>query len=167
MNILPDVLAPGMKLVFCGSAASTQSAAAGAYYAGRGNRFWEILFRTGLTPRQLTPGEFRLLADYGVGLTDMAKYVSGQDNQLSAADDDPAGFRARIEKYAPKVVAFNGKRAAQAFYGRKVDYGRQIEGIGGAVVFVLPSTSGAARGYWDESHWQELADFVRYGEYGG
>ena len=55
---LPDVVLPGLKVVFCGTAAGTRSAQVGAYYAGRGNKFWRTLFQVGLTPRPLDPHEF-------------------------------------------------------------------------------------------------------------
>jgi TDG/mug DNA glycosylase family protein len=160
-QILPDVLAPGLRVVFCGSAVGTASARAGAYYAGPGNRFWETLYRTGLTPRRLAPPEFRSVLAYGIGLTDLSKSVSGADEGLRRAHFDAAGLRRRIERYRPGVLAFNGKRAAREFYGRGVAYGRQTDGIGPTVVFVLPSTSGAARRFWDEACWRELADLVR------
>lgn len=157
--ILPDVLQPNLRVVFCGSAAGTQSARAGAYYAGRGNRFWETLFEIGLTPRRLEPQEFRSLLAYGIGLTDLVKTAFGPDGSLSSEDDDIAGLRAKIERFAPRMLAFNGKRAARVFLGRSVAYGRQPERIGATVLFVLPSTSGAARRWWDVSHWEALGQF--------
>ena len=161
MSVLPDVLEPGLRLVFCGSAASTASARAGAYYAGPGNAFWDVLHRVGLTPRRLAPAEFRLLPRYGIGLTDMAKGAAGTDDQIARTDYDPAAFRVKIERYRPGIVAFTGKRPAAAYYGQRVDYGRQPVGIGETVVFVLPSPSGAARRYWDESIWAALAACVK------
>jgi len=80
-HILPDVLQPGLALVFCGTAAGKRSAAERAYYAHPGNLFWRALFDAGLTPRQLAPSEFPLLPDYGIGLTDLAKRHSGNDNE--------------------------------------------------------------------------------------
>lgn len=157
MAILPDVLQPNLRIVFCGSAAGTQSARAGAYYAGRGNRFWETLFQVGLTPRRLEPREFRALLAYGIGLTDLAKIACGPDDSLSSKDDDIAGLWAKMARFAPRVLAFNGKRAASVFLGRSVAYGLQPERIGATTLFVLPSTSGAARRWWDVSHWHELA----------
>ncbi len=62
------------------------------------------------------------------------------------------------------VATFSGKRAAESFFGRPVVYGRQDEKIGETAIFVLPSTSGAARRYWDEAHWRGLAHFVRHAE---
>jgi len=160
--VLPDLLDHGLKVVFCGSAAGAASAAAGAYYAGPGNRFWPLLHRLGLTPRELAPRQFARLLEFGLGLTDLAKRESGADAALSAAAYDLAAFKAKVLRYAPGAVAFNGKAPARAWFeGAALDYGRQAARIGGAAVFVLPSTSGAARRYWDESYWRTVAEFVR------
>ncbi len=155
--ILPDVLQPGLKVVFCGTAASGQSASLRGYYAGPGNRFWSILHQIGLTPRLFQPGEYAAVIQYGIGLTNLAPYAVGVDSTLRPGDFDAAGLRTKIEKYAPGVLAFNGKRAAMETYGHGVAYGQQAERIGGCLVWVLPSTSGAARGFWDEAQWQALA----------
>ena len=163
LPVLPDVLRPGLTVVFCGTAAGAQSARAGAYYAGQGNKFWRTLHQIGLTPRQLDPHEFPTLPDYGIGLTDIAKTYSGADSGLRRSHFDAAGLRAKIEHVAPRAFAFNGKRSASAFYGSSaaIAYGQQPEPIGATMVFVLPSTSGAASGFWDASYWQALADSLR------
>jgi TDG/mug DNA glycosylase family protein len=161
MDILPDILAPGLKLVVCGSAAGTRSAQAGAYYAGPGNQFWRMLHRTGLTPSQLRPQEFRTVTDHGIGLTDIVKKTFGSDLQLRAGDFDREGLRIRIETYQPLILAFNGKRAASAFFGRPVVYGYQnAQDIGYTRIHVGPSTSGAARKFWDEGLWRQIAQAV-------
>lgn len=157
MFVLPDLLQLDLKVVFCGTAAGTQSAQAGAYYAGHGNRFWDTLFEIGLTPYKLEPHEFRSLLAYDVGLTDLVKINCGSDDALRAIDFDIEGLRAKIECFAPQVLAFNGKRAAREFLGRPVEYGQQPECLGMTTLFVLPSTSGAARRWWDVSHWEQLA----------
>jgi len=162
MTVLPDVLEPGLMVVFCGTAVGAMSAQVGAYYAGRGNLFWEVLDRTGLTPRKLDPREFVTLPKHRVGLTDLAKIHSGSDKAISSSDFDIPRFCSKIKKFTPKVVAFNGKTSAKVFFGYSVDCGgpRRDERLGETVIFVLPSTSAAARKYWDESRWRELADFV-------
>jgi len=160
--ILPDVLEPGLKVVFVGTAASARSAAVGAPYAGPGNRFWDMLHRIGLTPRRLDPQEFKTAPLYGIGLTGMAPNSIGNDDILRPEDFDPQGVRTKIEQYQPQAVAFVGKRAAQEFGGHKnVSYGLQPERVGTSALFVLPSTSGAARAFWDESYWFKLAEFLR------
>lgn len=80
--ILSDVLAPGLRVVFCGTAVSTKSARAGAYYAGPGNAFWSTLHEVGLTPRRLDPSEYAKLPRYGIGLTDLCKLASGSDREV-------------------------------------------------------------------------------------
>jgi TDG/mug DNA glycosylase family protein len=161
---LPDVLSHGLRVVFCGTAAGAYSARVGAYYANPQNKFWRTLYQVGLTPRLLSPHEFRLLPQYGIGLTDIAKTYSGSDKGLRREHFDPQALRHKIELYAPRVLAFDSKNAARAFYGaargKTIAYGQQPEKIGETVVFVLPSTSGAASGFWDVTYWQALADFV-------
>ena len=154
--ILPDVLAPGLRLVLCGSAAGTRSAQVGAYYAGPGNRFWPLLWRLGLTPRQLAPDEFGDVLAYGIGLTDLAKTVSGPDAHLAKGSDDPQGLRRRIRVCEPAILAFNGKRPAEAYLRRKAAFGLQPETIGPTRIFVLPSTS-RANARFTEHPWHDLA----------
>jgi len=158
--ILPDVLAPGLRVVFCGTAPGAASARAGAYYAGPGNRFWPTLHEIGLTPLLLRPTEFARLPEFGIGLTDISKTASGSDQQVGRRGVDPARLAAAIEAASPAHLAFNGKNAARAALGRPVDYGVQPERIADARVWVLPSTSGAARRFWDLEPWRELAGVV-------
>ena len=160
-DVLPDVLAPGLRVIFCGSAAGQRSAEAGAYYAGPGNRFWPMLHRLGLTPHLFQPPQYRDVLARGIGLTDLAKEHSGADSQIADAAYDPQRLRRVIESLAPGALAFNGKRAAQLFYGGQVDYGMQGNLCGITRVFVLPSTSGAARRFWDEAPWWALADWLK------
>lgn len=163
MEVLPDLLKPGLKVVICGTAAGTKSARVGAYYAGPGNQFWSVLHRIGLTTRRLAPDEFRDLLNFGIGLTDLWKETAGPDSEVMQTGPDVESFRSRVLRYSPRALAFNGKSSAAAFLGRPAGYGLQPETIGKTVVFILPSTSGAARRYWDESHWLELARYVEAG----
>ncbi|HEX6687758.1 MAG TPA: mismatch-specific DNA-glycosylase [Solirubrobacterales bacterium] len=156
-GVLPDVLCPDLRVVFCGTAAGTASARAKAYYAGPGNGFWKILDETGMTPTQLAPAEFERLPEYGIGLTDICKVLYGSDEEVGTAEFDVAGLEARIAAAEPANLAFNGKNAARGTLERDVAYGPQPERIGGAAVWVLPSTSGAARRFWDPQPWRELA----------
>lgn len=161
---LPDVLLHGLKVVFCGTAAGAYSARVGAYYAHPHNKFWRTLYAVGLTPRLLAPHEFPLLPQYGIGLTDIAKTYAGSDKGLRREHFDPAALRHKIEHYAPRVLAFDSKNAARGFYGaqhgKAIAYGQQPQPIDSTIVFVLPSTSGAASGFWDVTYWQALAAFV-------
>ena len=156
-HLLPDVLQPGLDIVFCGTAAGAASARAGAYYAGPGNAFWPTLYAVGLTPRRLEPAEFRLVTQFGLGLTDLAKTVSGNDSVLPAGSFDAARVRHAILAVQPRILAFTSKRAAREFLGAPADYGRQSVQLGDTVLYVLTSPSGQARSHWDLAVWRTLA----------
>lgn len=155
--VLHDLLRPGLQVVFCGTAASSASARAKAYYAGPGNAFWRTLFATGLTPAQLAPSEYQRLLQYGIGLTDLCKVRHGSDAEVGTEEFDVDGLRTRLAGVEPGYLAFNGKNAARGALEQEVTLGPQEERFGGATVWVLPSTSAAARRYWDIEPWQELA----------
>jgi len=157
-DVLPDILPPGLRLVFCGTAAGTASARARAYYAGPGNSFWATLHAVGLTPEQLKPAEFERLTEFGIGLTDICKVRHGSDEAVGPVEFDVAGLEQKIAAAEPANLAFNGKNAARGALEQDVAYGLQDERIGGATLWVLPSTSGAARRFWSIEPWQELAD---------
>jgi double-stranded uracil-DNA glycosylase len=165
-TILRDFLAPDLDVVFCGTAAGTRSAERGHYYAGAGNKFWPTLYAVGLTSVCLTPNEdFRVL-EFRIGLTDLVKHHSGNDGSLAHDMYDVAGFEERILEFAPRFVAFNGKESAAIYKGKKtrnVPYGLLQEQIGQTRIFVLPSTSGGAYRYWDESEWRNLANLIKRG----
>jgi len=161
LPILPDVLRPGLALVFCGTAAGRRSAAEGAYYAHPGNLFWRALHQAGLTPRQLAPQEFPLLPNYGIGLTDLAKQYSGNDDELPRGAFDVPALVAKLEHHQPRLLGFTSKNAARAALGRATDYGLQEETWGDTRMFVLPSPSGQARGHWDLAPWLALAGLYR------
>ena len=159
--ILPDVLAPGLHLVLCGTAPSRASMVAQAYYARPGNLFWPTLHEVGLTPRRLRPDQYAEVLQDGIGLTDLCKTEFGSDAELSRGAFDPDGFRAKMERFRPAAIAFDSKNAAKAFFGRsKVAYGLQPESLAGAALFVVPSPSGRARSHWDIAPWRQLGAFV-------
>ena len=157
--ILPDLLNYNLNIVFCGTAASKKSKKLNAYYAGPGNKFWKTLHAIGLTDNQLNPKEFERLLEYNIGLTDICKTDYGNDNELDTSKYDVDGFNLKILKYKPKIVCFNGKNAAKAYLNqKKVDYGYQNKRAGDSKIFIAPSTSGAANGYWNLGIWKELTE---------
>ncbi len=163
-DVLPDLLAPGLRLVFCGTAAGPTSARLGQYYAGAGNRFWPMLHDSGLTPHRFRPADYALLLDLGIGLTDVAKLAWGLDHQLPREELGAAARRrllAKIEALRPRILAFTSKRAAQAALGAVAAYGPQAPLPGGTLPWVLPSPSGLARRWWDPGPWRDLGDAVR------
>ncbi|HZP99596.1 MAG TPA: mismatch-specific DNA-glycosylase [Reyranella sp.] len=160
-HLVPDLLAPGLDLVFCGTAPSPASFRARAYYANPGNAFWPTLHAVGLTPERLAPQRYPELLSWGLGLTDLNKTEYGSDHELSAQAMDARSLRAKIAKFRPAAIAFTSKNAASLALGIKVPaYGRQVELLEGAVVFVLASPSGRARSFWTIVPWKEAAAFV-------
>ena len=158
---MPDLLDYNLNIVFCGTAASKKSKQLNAYYAGPGNKFWNTLYRIGLTKRQLKPEEFNQLIDYKIGLTDICKTDYGNDNELDPSKYDVNGFNSKILEYQPQIVCFNGKNPAKVYLNKKkVDYGIQSETIGEAKLFIAPSTSGAASGFWDINKWKQLVYYL-------
>lgn len=160
--ILPDVLAPDLEVVFCGTAAGRKSAEVGAYYAGPGNKFWPTLHAVGLTPQRLMPHDFRRLLDFRLGLTDLAKYAFGADASLRRTDFAVQAVEELVLRYRPRILAFTSKRAAQEFAGQECGYGLFPDTLHGTLLFTLPSPSGLATRYWSNGvHWQQLAQLVR------
>jgi TDG/mug DNA glycosylase family protein len=150
LMILPDHLAPKLRLVICGTAASDAAAACGHYYAGPGNKLWEHLFLVGLTPVCLTPREDATILRYGIGLTDVAKQAHGMDGSIHREAYDAEAFVVKMSACRPGWIAFHGKTSAKVVSkhlgrGSDVAYGEQAWGVAEARVFVLPSSSGANR----------------------
>lgn len=158
--MLPDVLEDNLLLVICGTAVAGHSAKVGSYYAGKGNKFWPTLHAAGITERFLHTDEYRELLAYRVGLTDLVKTVAGTDDMLDAGDFDVESFQEKMLAYSPKIVCFNGKKAAESYLNKKVGYGLLADTIGATLLFVAPSTSGAANRFWDLQQWRELGALV-------
>jgi TDG/mug DNA glycosylase family protein len=162
-DILHDLLEHSLDVVLCGTAASTASAKASAYYAHPHNKFWGILHETGLTPMRLQPHQFRDLLLYKIGLTDLVKTHSGMDHQVRTGFGLEARSRLQnsILTWQPRFLAFTSKAAGQNFLGGKRGYGEQPELLDATRIWILPSTSGAASGSWQPEVWHRFAERVR------
>jgi TDG/mug DNA glycosylase family protein len=152
-SAVPDVLGPGVRVVFCGINPGYASAAAGAAFANPRNDFWRLLHAAGFTPRLFEPHEQRELLDLGIGLTNAARRTTRGSSDLRAADFE--GARERLEAIArdfePIVIAFVGKAAYQGAFRERPEHGLQERTLGATQLFVLPSTSPAnAAVPWDE-----------------
>ena len=142
---VPDLIAPGLKVLFCGINPSLYSAAVGRHFARPGNRFWPTLHAAGFTARLLSPFEDAVLLGLGYGITNVAGRATAAADEL-AADELIAGGRLlaeKVEAYRPAVVAVLGVTAYRTAFGRKrAVLGRQDATIGGARLWVLPNPSG-------------------------
>lgn len=160
--MLPDHLAPGLAIIFCGTAVGAASARAGHYYAGPGNLFWPLLAETGLTPRRLMPPEDHLMPGFGLGLTDLAKDVAGQDADIPKSAYTPERVLALVARWQPRALAFTSLAAARIGLGnRHLGAGRLADDarLPGVALWALPSPSGLARGHFRREPWQDLADW--------
>jgi TDG/mug DNA glycosylase family protein len=141
---LPDHIQDGLDVVFVGTSVGEESARQQHYYADPHNRFWDLVNQSGLVSDMVGAENDVLVLDEKCGLTDLVKKkISSSDLSLEAGDVDVEGFIRKIERYKPKVVAFNGKRAYREVYKKDPnDYGLADDIIGDSYVFVLPSSSG-------------------------
>lgn len=163
-HIVPDLLAPDLKLVMCGTALGRVSAREKAYYANPGNQFWQAVHRIGLTPRRLHPKEYPGMLELGIGLTDLCKTAFGNDDELPDGAFDRDALIRKIEQFQPSVLAFTSKTGGQFFLGRKLEYGLQEDRIGDTTIYVCCSPSGRARRFWQENVWEGLAALVNEAE---
>lgn len=113
--MLDDLIATGLRLLICGNAVGSRSAEEGLYYAGRGNKLWLILAQLGMTSERLKPCEYRRLLNDGIGLTDLVKDQAGADARVRACEADRHRLRALVARHRPRLLAFNGKRAARSY----------------------------------------------------
>jgi TDG/mug DNA glycosylase family protein len=154
--------------VFCGTAKGEASARLGYYYGGPGNKFYGILYKSGLTPRKLDPKDCYDINSYRIGLTDVVHNQARNDRDILKENFDVAGFIEKIRYYQPKYVAFTSKTAPSFAMGYEgvtslVNYGLQNQTFGITKIFVLPSTSRSARKYWNESYWFDLKNLLARG----
>jgi TDG/mug DNA glycosylase family protein len=147
---LRDVMAPGLKVLFCGINPGLYSAATGNHFARPGNRFWPALHAAGFTSRRLWPWEKDLLLREGFGLTNLVARATASADELAAAEL-VAGRRrlaAKIRRYRPRIVAFLGMGAYRHAFARpRASLGEQPDRFEGARVWVLPSPSGLNASY--------------------
>jgi double-stranded uracil-DNA glycosylase len=136
--------------VFVGFNPSLPAWRTGHYYANPGNRFYRLLFDSGLTPRLLTPSEDRSLPEFGIGATDLVAEPSAKAEEIAKEKYLKAvqGFEKKISEYAPKAICCNGLGVYRyLFGGRPIHLGRVPEiFMNGSLVFVTPSTSGLCNG---------------------
>src|SRR5581483_11663679 len=148
-SAVPDVLGPGLRVVFCGINPGRVSAAAHAHFANPRNDFWRLLHAAGFTSRLYEPAEqFELLRE-GIGLTNAAPRTTPGSGDLRRADF--AGAAERLGRIDARWIAFVGKEAYRGAFNERPELGVQERTLGDTRLFVLPSTSPAnAAVPWDE-----------------
>ncbi|MEU3840228.1 G/U mismatch-specific DNA glycosylase [Streptomyces sp. NPDC028635] len=147
---VPDVVADGLRVLFCGINPGLMSAATGHHFARPGNRFWPALHLSGFTPRLLKPAEQHELPEYGLGITNVVARPTARADELSAEEYREGGrlLTAKVERLRPRWLAVVGITAYRAaFADRTARVGPQERTIGDTRVWVLPNPSGL------NAHW--------------
>ncbi|HLL77383.1 MAG TPA: G/U mismatch-specific DNA glycosylase [Pyrinomonadaceae bacterium] len=140
-----DVIAPGLRVLFCGINPGLYTAATGHHFARPGNRFWPALHASGFTPRLFAPHEERELLPLGYGITNVVARATATADELTAEEFVEGGRKlaAKVRRFKPTFLAVLGVGAYRtAFAQPKARLGRQGEKIGETVVWVLPNPSG-------------------------
>jgi TDG/mug DNA glycosylase family protein len=142
---LPDVIAPNLKLLFCGINPGLYTAAIGHHFGRPGNRFWPALYASGFTDRQLSPYEEHELLSLGYGMTNIVNRATARADDLTE-DELLEGARIlgkKVARYRPKFIAFLGITAYRTAFKRpQAKLGLQTETLAEAKIWLLPSPSG-------------------------
>jgi TDG/mug DNA glycosylase family protein len=142
---VPDVIAPNLRVLFCGINPGLYTAAIGHHFGRPGNRFWPTLHAAGFTDRLLSPYEEQELLKLGLGVTNVVARTTATAAELSPAELEEGGriLRAKVERYAPRFLAVLGVTAYRAAFDRpRAQIGPQDEHIGATRIYVLPNPSG-------------------------
>ncbi|MDT7726937.1 MAG: double-stranded uracil-DNA glycosylase [Actinomycetota bacterium] len=148
--LLEDVIAPGLRVLFCGINPGLYSAATGWHFARPGNRFWPALYGGGFTPRLFKPSEQGRLPGLGLGITNVVGRTTARADELSGEELREGGslLAAKVAEFRPEWVAIVGITAYRVAFGvPKAEIGPQDDPIGGTAVWVLPNPSGL------NAHW--------------
>ncbi len=159
-NGIPDLVGPGLRVLFCGINPGRLSGELGLHFARSGNRFWKLLHAGGFTDRVLLPSEQATLPSMGIGITNLverttaaASELTNEELRVGARDLDAKALRLR-----PRFIAVLGLQAYRTAYRRPhAAIGEQPENVGPARVWLLPNPSGL------QAHYQlpEMTDLFR------
>jgi mismatch-specific thymine-DNA glycosylase len=168
MKTLPDYLRKGMKLVIVGCNPTESSVRVGHYYAGRENPFWPVLHESGVVPEPFGYHDDKRVIEFGIGLTDLVKKPTKTLAELAREDfaEGRIVLGQKLEEFAPRIVAFNGKHVYEQFAQRKCACGLQKALLYGARVYVLPETSAHSTPPKSDclKHFRNLAQLVKRSE---
>ncbi|MFE6823767.1 G/U mismatch-specific DNA glycosylase [Streptomyces sp. NPDC057690] len=149
-RLVPDVVAGGLRVLFCGINPGLMTAATGHHFARPGNRFWPVLHLSGFTPRLLKPAEQQELPSYGLGITNVVARATARADELTTREYQDGGrlLAEKVTRLKPRWLAVVGVTAYRAaFDDRKAAVGPQERVIGDTRVWVLPNPSGL------NAHW--------------
>ncbi|MEU3790114.1 G/U mismatch-specific DNA glycosylase [Streptomyces fructofermentans] len=159
-RLVPDVVADGLSVLFCGINPGLMTAATGHHFARPGNRFWPVLHLSGFTPRLMKPSEQGELPSLGLGITNVVARATARADELSAEEYREGGrlLAAKVKRLRPRWLAVVGVTAYRAaFDDRKAVVGPQTRTFGTTRVWVLPNPSGL------NAHWTVHSMAEEYG----
>ena len=142
---IPDVVAPGLRVLFSGINPGLYSAATGHHFARPGNRFWPALHRSGFTPRQFRPDEQEQLLGLGLGITNIVARATARADELTALELCEGGreLLAKAARLRPRWLAVVGVTAYRTAFGQaRATVGPQEQAAGDTRLWVLPNPSG-------------------------
>lgn len=145
-----DVIAPNLRILFCGINPGLYTAAVGHHFARPGNRFWKALYQGGLTDRLLSPFDERELLLSGYGITNVVRRATAAADELAKDELTQGGkqLTLKLRRYRPRILALLGLGAYRsAFAQANATVGRQQERIANTIVWVLPNPSGLNANY--------------------
>ena len=144
-SALPDILAPNLRVVFCGINPGLYSAAVGHHFAHPSNRFWRVLHQSGFTPHRLDPSQDNTLPQFGLGLTNIVERPSPSASELSSSELTQGRIELlqKIELFRPQCLAVLGLGAyRKAFKLPRSKVGEQPQRLDQTRVWLLPNPSG-------------------------
>jgi TDG/mug DNA glycosylase family protein len=158
--VLPDVVAGGLRVLFCGINPGLLSAATGHHFARPGNRFWPVLHLSGFTPRRLAPAEQEELLAYRLGITNVVARATARADELTPEEFREGGriLTEKVERLRPEWLAVVGVTAYRTAFGeRTAGIGPQERMIGATRIWALPNPSGL------NAHWTAESMAEEYG----
>ncbi|MBD3367191.1 MAG: G/U mismatch-specific DNA glycosylase [Candidatus Eisenbacteria bacterium] len=142
---VPDVIAPGLRILFCGINPGLYSGAVGHHFARPGNRFWKALAGSGLTRGEVSPFDERTLLEHGIGITNLVGRATARAEELTPAElrGGLGALTVKARRYGPRYVAMLGIGAYRIAFGRReAELGLRPETVGGVPLWLLPNPSG-------------------------
>lgn len=164
---VPDIIAPNLRVLFCGINPGIYSAAVGHHFARPGNRFWPALHAAGFTDRRLVPEQDHELLKSGYGLTNIVERTTASAQELSTGEliEGMRRLEQKVQKYRPQVLAILGISAyRKAWQQPQAALGQQAERLDDIVLWVLPNPSGLNAHYSAQSlaaQFHELLTFIQ------
>jgi TDG/mug DNA glycosylase family protein len=159
---IPDLIAPNLRVLFCGINPGLYSGYTGSHFARPGNRFWPTLYGSGFTDRLRAPAEVAELLAIGLGITCLVERATAAADELTPAELVEGGKRlvAKVKDYRPRVVAMLGITAYRTTFNQpRAAMGRQPKMLGPAELWVLPNPSGLNAHYTPDDFARLFRDF--------